>query len=502
VRKVSADHPIVKKKIERSLDLSVKEGAVASVSTGFGTSYFSAFALALNASAAQVGILHAIVNLLPSLMQLKTAKLIRESSRKAIVLRMVFWRVLLWFFIIGSGVLFYYGVWWMSWAFILLAGIAYSLTAVANPLWFSWMGSLVPEARRGKYFSKRNRVIGVFNIVTLICGAVILDYAKGVGAVYGDVLGFTLLGFGFLFFVAGVARAISWFILKAQYEPRLKIRKKDYFSFGDFLCDVRKTPFGKFCILRFMLNFVVGVASPFFIVYMLEYLDFSYVWYIGISVSSVVFEVMFLPLLGKVSDNFGNVSLMRISLWGISGTALAWTFSGLVPIEYLKIYLLLVPGIFGGFGWASHNLAVNNYVYDALNSRKRSFGLSYMNLFAGIGTFSGAIVGTMLAWINVSFGNPMIFIFAVSAVGRVLLAFFGKSLLVEVRGVKKFYVRFLVDEFGPAHTLVKEIHHVEDVLTGEAEHYVNSEDRRRFEVEKLEDEVREIRKKEKRLKRG
>jgi MFS family permease len=496
LKKVAASHPIVQRKIDRSLSLSVREGAAASVSTAFGTSYFSAFALALNATAAQVGILHAIVNLLPSLAQMRTASLIRESSRKAVVLRMIFWRIVLWGFIIGSGVLFYYGVWWMSWAFILFAGVAYSLTAVANPLWFSWMGSLVPEARRGKYFSRRNRVIGIFNVVTLICGAVILDFSKSLGAVYGDVLGFTLLGFGILFFVAGVARTVSWFMLRAQYEPRIRVRKRDYFSFGNFLREARRTPFGKFCILRFMLNFVVGVASPFYVVYMLEYLDFSYVWYIGVSVSAVVFQVVFLPLLGKVSDRFGNVSLMRISMWGIAGTTLAWTFSGLIPVEFLKFYLLFVPGIFSGFGWAGHNLAVNNYVYDALRSKKRSFGLSYMNLFAGVGTFLGAVVGTVLAWVDVSFGNPMIFIFAVSAVGRVLLAFFGKRMLVEVRSVKRFYVRFLVDEFGPAHTLVKEIHHVEDILTGEAEHYVSADDRRRFEVEKLEDEVKRIKERE------
>lgn len=477
MKKVRAAHPIVQKKIERSLALSVREGAAASVSTGLGTSYFSAFALALNASAAQVGLLHAIVNLLPSLMQMKTASLVRDHSRKAVVLKMIFWRILLWFLIIGCGVLFYFGVSWMSWVFILLAGIAYSLTAVANPLWFSWMGSLVPEAKRGKYFSRRNRIIGIFNIVTLVIGALILDFAKKMGGFYGDVLGFTLLGFGILFFVAGTARTISWLMLREQYEPRLKVRKKDWFGFEDFLIKSRSTPFGRFCTLRFLLNFSVGIASPFFVVYMLEYLNFSYLWYIGVSVSAVVFQILFLPMLGKISDRFGNVALMRLSLWGIVGTTLAWTFSGLVPVEYLKFYLLFVPGIFSGFGWAGHNLAVNNYAYDALKSRKLSFGLSYMNLFAGVGTFVGALVGTLIAWFNVSFAHPMIFIFAVSAVARVLLALWGKRLLVEVRSVKEFYVRFLIDEFGPAHTLVKEIHHVEHYLEkGDVQRYADAKD--------------------------
>lgn len=500
LKKVAVDHPIVQKKIDRSLRLSVREGAAASVSTGLGTSYFAPFALALNASAVGMGILHAIINLLPSLVQLKTMSLIREHSRKGIVLRMIFWRIMLWILIIGTGVLFYFGVGWMSWAFIVLAGVAYSLTAIANPVWFSWMGSLVPEAKRGKYFSKRNRVIGIFNVVTLIAGAVVLDYAREAGEVYGDVLGFTLLGFGILFFVAGVARTISWFMLKGHYEPKLKVRKKDYFGLMDFLCRVRHTPFGRFCLLRFWFSLAVGIASPFFVVYMLEYLDFSYLWYIGVSVSAIVFQVVFLPLLGKVSDRFGNVALMRICSWAIVFVAFAWAVSVFVPESYLKIYLLLVPGIFSGFGWAGHNLAVNNYVYDAVRSERQAFGLAYMNLFVGIGTFLGAGIGTVLAWMDVSFMNPMIFIFVISTVGRMGAAVFGKRLLSEVRTVKEFYARFLIDEFGPAHTLIKEIHNVEH-LVGEVEHYIEGGDRDRFEVEKLEDEVREIRKREKKLKK-
>jgi len=481
LKRVRVDHPIVQKKIDRSLKLSVNEGAAASVSTAFGTSYFSAFALLLNASAAQVGLLHAIVNLLPSLMQMTTANLIERYSRKMVVLKMIFWRIVLWGFIIGIGVLFYYGVPFMSWAFILLAGLAYGFTAVADPLWFSWMGSLVPEAIRGKYFSKRNRVIGVFNVVTLIIGAVILDYSKSLGVVYGDVVGLTLLGFGILFSIAAIARIVSWFMLKAQYEPKIKVRKKDYFGFRNFWDNLWTMPFGRFCILRFMLNCSVGIASPFFVVYMLEYLDFSYLWYIGISVSPVVFQIMFLPLFGKISDSFGNVSLMRISMWGIGGTALAWTLVDFVPEGYLKVYLLIVPAIFAGFGWAGHNLAVNNYVYDALNSRTRSFGIGYMNLFAGLGTFVGAMIGTLFVWLDVSFFNPIVFIFAISAFCRILLAFCGERLLVEVRNVKKFYARFLVDEFGPAHTLIKEIHNIEHIVRrNKVEHYIEEGDSKRY----------------------
>jgi len=56
---VSAKHPIIQKKIDESLKLSIRDGAVVSVSSSFGLSYLSPFALVLNATAAQMGILYA-----------------------------------------------------------------------------------------------------------------------------------------------------------------------------------------------------------------------------------------------------------------------------------------------------------------------------------------------------------------------------------------------------------------------------------------------------------
>ena len=117
-KELTAKHPIVAKKIERSLDLSVREGSLASVSTSLGLSYFSPFALAMKATASQVGILHAVVNLIPSLVQLKASALLEKFSRKRVVLIGVMAQILLFIPMILTGVLFFMGVPYMVWAFI------------------------------------------------------------------------------------------------------------------------------------------------------------------------------------------------------------------------------------------------------------------------------------------------------------------------------------------------------------------------------------------------
>ena len=50
---------------------------------------------------------------------------------------------------------------------------------------------------------------------------------KNLGSSLGNILGYTLLGFGIMFSMAAIIRFWSWILLTKQYEPRLKIRKKD-----------------------------------------------------------------------------------------------------------------------------------------------------------------------------------------------------------------------------------------------------------------------------------
>jgi len=468
---VSAEHPIVARKINESLKLSIKEGSLASVSTGFGLSYFSPFALAMNATAAQVGILFAIINLLPSLVQMKASVLIGKFSRKKIILTAMIGKILLWIPIILTGYLFYLGVSYMVWVLIVFVGLFYAFGAIVYPAWFSWMGSLVPKDRRGKYFSRRNRAIGFFGIVTMVVGAVLLDSAKSIGASIGNVVGFTMFGFGLLFAISAMTRILSWGLLKRQYEPRIKVRKKDYFSCWQFLRNCLSNPFGRFVLFRGFMSFVVGIAGPFWAVYMLRDLGFSYVWFMLITVSATVFHLVFLPLLGKMSDRFGNIKVMRICSWLIVTTPLFWLGSVFVGGDlWLRIYLLFVPAIVGGFGWAGYNLAVNNYVYDAVSKPKQGFGVAYMNLVVGVAIFVGASFGSLLVWLDFSFMNPLLFVFAVSAFGRFLVAMFGLRILREVRHVKKFSSNYLIREFSPVQGVVREIHHLEH-LVGKVEHF-------------------------------
>ena len=443
-REIDAEHPLIKKKIEASLKTSIKEGSISIGYSSFGTSYLSPYALALNATSSQIGILDAIANLLPSLVQLKASRLLERFSRKKLVIFSTLIVALLMIPIALLSILFLRGYPNAVWILIGLIGLLYSVSAVAGVAWFSWMGSLVPEESRGRYFSKRNRITGFFGLIFMIIAALILDQSKQAGIIF--------FGFGVLFSLAFMFRAIGSLLFKFQYEPHLKIHKGDYFSLWQFLKNGRDTPFGRFTIYTGLFRIATNIAGPFFTVYMLRNLGFSYIWFMIIIVSTTIFEILFYPLMGKLSDRFGNICLLRLCTPLIALTPLLWILST------NPYYLLIAPQMISAIGWAGFNIATNNYIYDSVRSEKRAYGLTYFNLINGVGLAMGAGLGSLIALLNIGFMNVILFIFLVSSIARFLIYFALSGKLKEVRHVSHFSPQYLIKDFHPARGLIREVH--------------------------------------------
>jgi len=445
VEKVTAKHPVVQEKIKKSLNLSIKEGSFAMGMYGMGTSYFVPYALALNATASQIGFLNAFIWLLPSIIQLRASRLIERFRRKVIVHFSTIMQNLVFIPMIIFGLFFAQS---SIWVLIGLVGLFYALGAAAGPAWFSWMGSLVPENERGKYFSKRNKITGFFGLIFMIVGAFILDWFKNAGIV--------LIGFGILFGLAFLFRIVSIALLHKQYEPRLKVSKKDYFSLWQFLKRAPETPFGRFTIYTSLMRVVINIAGPFFAVYMLRNLGFSYILFMIVVISATIFQLIFLPLLGKISDRFGNIKLLKMAGIAIAVAPLLWIISS------NPIYLIGVPQLVAGFGWAGFILATNNYIYDSVKEEKRGIGITYFNLLTGLGMFVGAGIGGLIALINITFMSSILFIFLISGIGRLLMLAVFSGSLREVRNVKKFTPQYIIKEFHPVRGLIHDIYSMGD----------------------------------------
>ena len=402
---------------------SIKEGIFASASNAFGMSYVSPFAIAINASSSAVALLSSISGILGPLSQMFGSKFIGKYSRKKIVRRGVLIEALMWIPFIAIATLFYFNIFTNILPLLVLLTFAFFVISgnFAVPAWFSWMGDITEEKRRGRFFSKRNLLTGFTAVVLAIAASFFLDYFKKQGI--------TMIGFVILFFLAFIARIISWRIFKKKYEPKIKVKKADHFSFFNFLMQAPKTNFGKFTIFRAVLAFANSISAPLVAIYLLRHLAFNYKTYMIIIFAGAVFQFFIIELWGKFADRYGNFRVIVITSLLIPLIPIAWI------LNPSPIYLLIVPSIIRGTAWAGFNIAAGNFIYDNVKPQKRGTAVSYYHMLVGIGLASGAAVGALLIKvIQTSFIAPIILIFIIGAMARMAAVSF---FLPKVKEIKK-----------------------------------------------------------------
>lgn len=411
----------------KSRRLSIKEGALSTVKASFCDSYVTPFAIAINSSNFLIGMLTSISGLLGPISQWFSSRLIEKYSRKSIVVKSVFFEALMWIPMILIAFLYSSGIMTSTLPlfFLIFFSFYVIIANIPGPAWFSWIGDLVDDNYRGKWFSKRNFIIGIVGLVSTFLAAFFLDLLGSIGK--------EIYGFIVLFSLGIVARLISRELFKESYEPKLKLEKDYYFSIWTF---VKKAPFnnfGRYTIFRSIMNLSVAIASPFFAVYMLRELNFGYVTYMTIILSQSLFGLFTMKFWGKFADRYGNYTVMKITFFFISIYPLFWLVSRNV------FYLIFVSELIGGIAWAGFNLAGGNFVYDCVTPQKRGLVVSYFNLLNGLGVFIGAGLGAVLIkTLNISFMNTILFIFIISAVARLLCGIFMIPYVKEVRNIEHF----------------------------------------------------------------
>ena len=177
---------------KKALRVSIAEGSANSFSTGVSNSFITPFALKLSSKDLNIGILSAISGLVSPLAQLFGSKMMETYSRKNIVLKSVLWQAILWLPLTIIALLKFYGIYENSLIYLLIIG--YSLITFLGglyyPAWFSWLGDLISDKEKGKYFAKRNTIIGIVELLAVILSTFIIQYSENGG--------YALIGFGII----------------------------------------------------------------------------------------------------------------------------------------------------------------------------------------------------------------------------------------------------------------------------------------------------------------
>ena len=210
-------------------------------------------------------------------------------------------------------------------------------------------------------------------------------------------------------------------------------------SLPDLLRRIRQSSFARFALFFALMNFAVGIASPFFTVYMLSGLGFSYLEFMGTMAAAVLMQFLVLGTWGHISDAFGNRIILILTGAIISILPALWLFS-------INYWYIIGIQLLSGLCWAGFSLSASNFVYDAVVPDKRAMYVAINSVLSSSGAFLGALLGGYLGLIfssdatlfgiTISLANKLGWVFLISTLARMCVAAIFIRYLREVRVVR------------------------------------------------------------------
>ena len=364
------------------LRASIRDGMWYSVMAGAGETYLLPFALFLQATRFQVGVLAALPPLLGALAQAAGVWLMdRVASRRRLIVAGASLQTFAWLpiaclpFVMEPG---------RASVTMLIALVAYYYMAgnVVGPAWNSLIGDLVPASVRGTFFGQRNKLCGLSTFTAMACAGGLLHVCTQARV--------EAIGFLVLFMAALSARAFSVHWLRRYDDPPRLTSGDERFSFWQFL---RRTPhsnFAKFVIFVATMNLSASFSGPYFAVYMLQALRLSYFQYTFISCALTLTQFLTMHYWGRFSDRFGNKRILSLCGWGVSFIPLLWLVSA------SPLYLVALQ-TYTGFVWAGFNLASASFMFDAVTPPKRGRCAAYQAIVTAAFVFVGSLAGGAVA---------------------------------------------------------------------------------------------------------
>lgn len=291
--------------------------------------------------------------------------------------------------------------------------------------WLSWMTDLVPAEGRGRFFGRRNALLGVVGMVA----------AWSAGRIYDGMVAAGRAGEGLaLVFGAAVACSIiAGIILMRQWEPPLAGERPRP------LIETIRRPLADRDFRR-LLGFLVawaavtGIAGPFYGAHMIRNLRMPFSVIAIYSILAGVVSLLTQPLWGRIIDRVGNRPVMVFNLAGLCLLPAIWLYA--TPHFWLPIWIdAAITGIF----WPGMALAAFNLLLATVPQEGRAACLGAHSLGVGVGAFVAGLAGGWIAELLAGFHARVLgidlvnfhLLFLLSAVARMALLPFAFGLREE-----------------------------------------------------------------------
>jgi MFS family permease len=411
---------------DRSLNRAIKDGMGQAVLTGVVDNYMAAYAVLLGLTAAQVAIVAAFPGWVGSFIQIAGAWLARRGfRRKTLILAGCAMQIALLPAILALPSLF------PAYAYPILVGCAAFYHAgnhLMQPSWISLIGDHLPESVRGRYFGRRTGLASLVGFLAMAAAGGVLHWF--------EAQDMARLGFAVVFGLGGLGRLYSLWQLSGVTDAGLAVDAERLTPDSGGLRRLWQSSFFRYSLSIGLMFAAVSFAGPFFTVYMLRELHFTYLEFMGNMAASAATQALLMPLWGRVRDVSGNRVVIVVSGALIPLVPVVWLFT-------TNYWILFLAQVIVGAAWSGYSLAATTFLYDTVPPARRTLATAVHTVlslsFWSMGAFFAAWLTTRMptevtlfgeTW---SWGSQLLPMFALSAVLRGLVAIFTLPRLKETR---------------------------------------------------------------------
>jgi hypothetical protein len=401
--------------------------------------FLTGFALYLHLSEFMIGLLAAIPALV-TLFQLPGSYYIcRNGGRKKVAYRAAAAARLLWLPLLAVGLLPVWGQTASGILFVAIYLVSHAFAQVSYLAWISWTSDLVPDEIRGTFFGKRNMLCGIAGMAAvLIFGNLVDIFKQQLGrsdlAVAVPILAAVIFGMLSLHYMNRISESAP------APEPANGVLQK---LAGPF----KEMNFRRFLVFAFSWNFSIFFAAPFFALYYLRDLNYSYGFVALLTTVGAVLDLVGMRVWGSISDRVKNKAVIRLAGWGVVFLPALWVV--VRPADVLIPIMLQV--VSGGF-WSGVNLCTHNLLLRLSPQAGKVWFISAYSIIAGLGAALAPIIGGVLLTVlstrlpaSPAGGLiPLHYIFIASTVMRIL----SLQLLARVREPQENSLRQMLISIG------------------------------------------------------
>ncbi|HZJ10494.1 MAG TPA: MFS transporter [Trueperaceae bacterium] len=294
---------------------------------------------------------------------------------------------------------------------VMLVFIASAFQSATATVWTAWMGDVVPEARRGRYFGTRTGVLGVIGMVANLGAGAFLDRVAAP------------LSFQVVIGVAVVSSFVAILLLLLHFDPptvprRLQLRE----VFKEPIADKN---FRRFLGFSIYWQFTVMLGAPFVMPYFLERLSMSFtqvaLWTSIAATTALATTILW----GRVADRVGNKGVLAIGTF-LAGALLPsnWILAGLTG----NLGFIWVSAAFDAIAWGAIGPAIFNLALVSAPRSGRVIFIAQYSLVSGVAGFVGGVLsgplllflsGLDYRWLPAGWSGYHS-LFAISGIGRML----------------------------------------------------------------------------------